>query len=600
MADHVSKPPLLADLTVLCIDGTKASDSATFAYQLELAGRTIAKQADRVAIRNLLTLVGPTPDGTIRAPGPPGDVFPFKTQDFATLPIRKEPLPKSTQRIAYVLLPQGEVTGNKTDFSDSALGGGDKEARTKVARHNSNLLKYLCLAPGVSQVGTDAAYLDFATSDNVSTDILYLSGHGSMSGVVCGEAEAYMPYFELMWVVRPELQSIAKGPYTSPFWIVIGACFSMRPASAEIWLRYLKEQDVPIRGILGYQTTSPLADPSSEINRLFAQGLAQGKTFIEAWGKANGNNEKWTAAAFDHAKDDTLTVLRDLKRGDDTSGLPPPKESRVLRFYEQGRSVPVEITPPVALMLVNHWDISMMLDEDPPNSGKMKWDWRDQGLITNIDFTEDTFKTAIAQGDNASKYVNNATWKNLGEALPNLVSQWEANQRLCPTRIIKVSVFPPFSAPFAGGFQTGDVVEIAMVHVRQTYKKVTPDLKDVFDIVQIYGVSPDKIDYKIPGLDGSSKQKQAAHARNRIRFVRPPGRDPFEPASVALRFKRDAASKHYLWFWFSVRVERDQQVIFDNDFDGFILNPGSPHTCSPPMTPEDPMPPESIWTPPPP
>jgi hypothetical protein len=595
MGDNVSKPPLQADLTVLCVDGTKASDSAMFAYRLELAGKSIKPAANRAAIQNLLTLVGSDPPQIdIQAPGGDPAVFPFPAAALSNLPFKKEALPGSQQRIAYVLLPQGEVgAGNKADFTDSGLGPGSASDHYRTAQHNSELLKRLCLAPGISNAGTASAQLDFATSSNVGTDILYLSGHGSMAGVVCGEADYYMPYFELLSLVKDEFQSIAKGDFRSPFWIVIGSCFSMRPSHAEIWLRFLTNQAVPLRGLLGYQTTSPLADISAEINRVFAQRLGEGDTFLAAWQKANQSSEGWTGMAFDHAKNDTLTSLRDLKRGTDTSTSPPPPGQRNLRFYEQGRDALVQITPPTALLTVHHWEqgFGMVGDPTPP-----PWNWNEI-LVTNIDFTEDKFNKAIADDPmNNGQLVSNGSWQGVGIATLIAIPPGDVMTRLCPGRIFKVRLFPPFTKDFQSGFQDGDEIELGLVHVRQTYTKLRVNFLSVFDIIQVDGVSTGQTVYGIPPPDSSLGNVQAAFVRNRIVLERPTGRLPFEPVSVTVRYKTANASQHFLWFWFSVKVRRNGTELFAHDFDNFIITAGSGHhQCSDPMGSQDPLPAEDVW-----
>ena len=55
---YVSKPPVKADLNVLCVDGTRPTDSAAFFNYLESAGKRIKNREDRVVIQNLLSLIG--------------------------------------------------------------------------------------------------------------------------------------------------------------------------------------------------------------------------------------------------------------------------------------------------------------------------------------------------------------------------------------------------------------------------------------------------------------------------------------------------------------------------------------------------------------
>src|SRR5262249_21262504 len=146
----VSKPPVDADLNVLCVDGTRPTDSAAFYNYLESAGKRLK---DKVNIQNLLSLLPTEMSGTINAPaGVKSEVLTF--DGLKTMPVKKTSLPGSSKRLVHVLLPQGEVLSDKTEFTDKALGGATAEDRQKVAKQNSELLKRLCLAPGVSNPGT--------------------------------------------------------------------------------------------------------------------------------------------------------------------------------------------------------------------------------------------------------------------------------------------------------------------------------------------------------------------------------------------------------------------------------------------------------------
>ena len=589
---YVSKPPVKADLNVLCVDGTRPTDSAAFFNYLESAGKRIKNREDRVVIQNLLSLIGSEMGGAIKAPTRADEkVFPFGAERMKTLPIKKTSLPGSRQRIAHVLLPQGEVTGSKTDFSDPALGSTKEERRT-AAELNSKLLMRLCLAPGVSNAGTASAQFDFATGGNTSTDILYLSGHGSMAGAVCGEADDYMKYFELLLLVTEEFLGLAGANLVPPMWMVTGACFSMRPAHAEIWLRFFDKQRVPLRGILGYQTTSPLADASAEINRRFANALAEGMTFIQAWQKANGSNDAWTALAFQHATNDTLTSLRNLKRGTAGSDVPAPKD-RQLFFHQQG-SPPhaVRIEPPVALLEVHHWEGGMLLMMDPgvPPQPFATWSKR---LITNLDFTEEKFKAEAEKSD--GKYVSNDSWKACfgGKRLIDLGSSWD--HRFCGRHFYAVVFFPPFTEPFTNGFQPGDHFELSVVHVRQTYPKAV-NLVSIFELLRINGQPYREVKHDIPSPSGA-RDKQSGRVRNRIRFACPAGNSGFEPARIVVRYKKEAAAQQYLWFWFAVKIERAGKTIFEHNFDNFIMTT-SQHGCEP-LDPRDPTPEgddTDVWT----
>jgi len=588
---YVSKPPVDADLTVLCVDGTSPTDSAAFFNYLQAAGKRIKKTADRVNIQNLLALISGEMSGTINAPaGTNGDIFPFGPERMKTLPIKKTALPGTRARIAHVLLPQGEVTGDKTDFADTLLGATADE-RKDAAKRNSDLLMRLCLAPGVSNAGTASAYVDFANGSNTSTDIMYLSGHGSMAGSLAGEADWYMHYFQLLLLINPEFIGIAKATLVPPLWIVIGACFSMRQVHGEIWLRFFQNQSRTLRGILGYQTVSPLADASAEINRRFANALADGKTFIEAWQLANGGNDGWTALAFDHAKNDTLTYLRDLKRGTVPSDVPAPQD-RQLRFYEQRSTagVVVGIELPVALFEIHRWDTEMLAVGEPGEPIKPEGMWL-KSLVTNLDFTKDAFEAEAEKS--AGKYVSNASWASARSQtrLTDLGLEW--HHRFEPTHFYAIVMYPPFIEPFKDGFQDGDQIEFSLVHVRQTYPKAV-DFTSIFDLLFINGQKQSDVKHDIPAPN-RERDKQSSKVRNRLRFACPLGNSGFEPARFVVRYRKENASKGYLWFWFAVKIERGGKTIFEKDFDTFVMEAASHGFL--PQSPSDPVPDDGsdVW-----
>jgi hypothetical protein len=562
---YVSKPPFEADLNVLCVDGTRPTDSAAFFNYLESAGKRIKKSADRVSIQNLLSLLGTEMSGTINAPaGTNGGIFPFDADRMKTLPVKKAFLPGSGRRIAHVLLPQGEVLGSKTEFTDTALGASN-DARRKAAALNSDLLKRLCLAPGVSNPRTATAQLDFATPANTSTDLLYLSGHGSMAGSISGEADAYMKFFEVLLLISEEFDAIARADLVPPLWMVIGSCFSLRPTHAEIWLRFFQKQKVPMRGILGYQTVSPLADASAEINRIFANALAEGNTLIQAWAKANGGNDRWTALAFDYAKDDTLTSLRDLKRNNRASAVPGANDRKLYFFQKGSTGELVRIEPPVALLEIQHWEEGVeMLGEPGEAPQPTPWHWR-KVLVSNLDFTPEAFEAAAK--DSGGKYVSNQSWQSARPAsrMLKLGSDW--SHRFTPSHFYGIGIYPPFTEPFKDGFQAGDQIEISVVHVRQTYSKVI-GFKDVFDLMRINGKSLKEVKYEFPA-PGRARDKMSSRAWNRLRFACPSG---FEPARIVVRYRKETAPRNYLWFWFAIRIERKGAAIFETDFDNFIMS----------------------------
>jgi len=240
----------------------------------------------------------------------------------------------------------------------------------------------------------------------------------------------------------------------------VGACYSMRPAHAEIWLRYLNNLNIPLWGFLGYQMTSPLADNSAEINRQFANALATGSTFL------NACRPQTRTPAIHRAGPPWCSITPRMTPSprcaiSSAARHPPP---RLFPLWAVGRCAshdttrkapdPVQINAPPALMVFHQWSFGF---------------WQ-QMLVTNVDFTQTSFDTAAAKSN--GKLVNNS-WGVLNSCnsspwldpkKQNLTSMSEWNQALCPNQTYRFSVFPPFNSNFQNGYQDGDTIELSMVH----------------------------------------------------------------------------------------------------------------------------------------
>jgi len=596
----VSKPKAKEELYVLCIDGTEASDSAAFFAYVQRAGLQAKRSEDRVAVRNLLDLIGEENKGEIADPlgkkQPDGSPAPplFSANDMKTLPIEPIAVPGSKSHKVRILLPQGKVTGSQTTYADPALGSDTTQHET-IAKKNSRLLETLILAPGVSKTEGSSWHLDFAKMGGQSTDVLYLSGHGSMAGTICGESGppdhhifGYMDYFKLTNVIQDDYLRIGTSGVVPPRWIVIASCYSMREIHAEIWLRLFKQQKrLAVRGILGYQTTAPLSQAAVKINWKFAEALGKGATFIHAWKHAHDDGgkgalrEKWTAAAFDYSESDTLLTLRDLKTGKAPASV---GKGDLYHHSQKARIGPIAIRPPSVFLELHHWDFS------PPA------EWT-KALITNLDRTEATAE--FAKKDDPL-YVSNGSWQACkGKTGLAGMSWWE--HKFCPSNIYAVQVFPPFREEFENGFRDAkqtepeklDELELSLVHVRHTYPKCFA-FESVFDVLGVNReVAGKGQNFWIPGVEADpklGKDAQQAKVLSRIRMRCPSSRTGFQPARLVLRYKLKNKDIGYLWFWLRVRILRDGAAIFDEDLDSFIISPET-HDIEI-MKPDAPFPPE--------
>lgn len=545
---EVSRPPRVPDLIVLSVDGTDPVDSVSFIDLMKAAAR---KQ--KLVVANLLDFVDTRSPEEIKSPtnGSTAGPFPFSKEDVSRLPMEPVTRKLGGKTVkARVLMPQGLVTGDKNTYSDENLGSDKQGAAAK----NSLLTEYLSLAPGVT-----GAHLDFARPGGMSTDILYLSGHGGMSGNVVGEAPDYTRYFTLNKLATEDLLKLAATDLVAPMWIVIAACFSLRRGHCEIWARYFAKQKAPVRGILGYQLTSPTAANSVAVNVQFARELSNGKSFLDAWGATHRRLQlggRWTALVFDDTKNDTLVSISNERSS--PKGAPA---QRKLLFYSDENGKPssheVRVTPPRALLEVFNW------------IGGLAPRW-EKFMITNIDHTKTTFDQDAARLNDPG-LVNNASW---GQCLgvTRLVDFDEGHLNFYgffQHEVYRVQLFPPFAGAFVHGFEEGDEVELSVVHVRRDYSH-RYNFRELFAVHSVNGTravgttkGADRANYSIkePSAHGFP-----AHWKGTVRFSVPGA--GFAPAKISMIFQ---PRQNFLWFWLSVSVIRRGVEIFQHDFDSYII-----------------------------
>lgn len=576
---QVSRPPRRV-LNVLCVDGTEGHDSIAFVRLMKWVGRT-----QGITIRNLLSYLPPfaTNQGKdpkkssegIAAPasgvvGPTRSVFdpvnqtmtsralfPFSSAQAAKLPMKHccrklKYMKASESQCAFVLLPQGEVKGKVNRFDDAILGT-NTTSREQTAKDNSLIMEYLCLAPGVANANTASAKLDFArsTASHQVTDFLYLSGHGGMSGNIVGEDPYYM-FFSQLNLARNEFNKISKTSLVAPLWIVLASCFSLRRVHCELWARYFAEQSIPVRGILGYRRTSPLAAQAVIINQRFVLNLKEGRTILDSWQRAHiRHRDRWTALVFDYAKNDTLVFLADSPNVRHT---PTAQEKQQLYFYYgkktgslSGRK-PVKINPPEALLEFHHV--------------KKGGNWR-KFLITNVDFSEVKLSSYLTANP-GSALENNHSWREV-TGIKRMIDFSSSILNFSPFfygKEFRISLFPPFSSHFSQGYATGDQIGLTVVHVRRDHSKRVR-FSELFEVLKVNG-------QPAAGSNHSIVQDSGSRYPDTIRMGPPQG-GPFKPASIEVRFKSKKPKGGYLWFWFGVSVQRGGAEIFRHDFDNFTI-----------------------------
>lgn len=581
---HISRPPLKDGFTLLCIDCTESQDSVSFSRWLKWAGR---KRGFR--IRNLLSYLGPFRNGIptkdprksktkIYWPALLNNIpsnFPFNPM---MLPMRFIQFPKIGGD--FIMLPQGEVKGKENNLEDILLEDpsvtNTYDVKRNQASKNCKFIQHFVLAPGVLDPGNpNDARLDFSTinKNDKPVDFVYLSGHGGMSGSTCGEIDN-MDFFRTINLVKKEFQDLAGDTLRiPPLWIIIAACFSLRQIHCELWARYFKKQNIPIRGILGYQLTAPPAKSCLGINKRFGIELGQGKSVIESWRNAHNTEElkkKWTALAVDYSKDDTLESLYKFKQNRTI------ESKGTLYFYDNdnfkvnGSKINVgkkiEIKPPVALMEMHNW----IRSDSASISGVNLWTWK-RFLITNIDFNKSIFENYLRKNPSSS-LVQNSSWANCsgGHSIINLSSEEKELEDLLNfypfihNEIYQISLYPPFNSNFRNGFKKDDEINFSLIHVRRNYSKKTVNFKDIFRIILINGQTANlNVNYWLDKEEGS-------HKEDTIR-IKAPIDNSCKPVKIALLFKPARVKRLYLWFWFGVVIRRASVKIFKYDFNSFTI-----------------------------
>ncbi len=169
---------------------------------------------------------------------------------------------------------------------------------------------YILTAPAVRIKGTSH-----------TASFLYVSSHGWLGGFSRGDMSAEHPgalpvptssLFPPTARYLPQQAYFAIGKidakgksFAGPEWIVLAQCSTLNANTWSMWARVMARSSPQVRGVLGYEESSPEALSSVPIAESFFTGLKANKTFYEAWIDANpGKN--WAALVHKDAMKDTL------------------------------------------------------------------------------------------------------------------------------------------------------------------------------------------------------------------------------------------------------------------------------------------------------
>lgn len=156
--------------------------------------------------------------------------------------------------------------------------------------------------------------------------LLYLSSHGWLGGYARGDQ--LQPYPEALpappAVPVPGLTDDPRKEYVpaaayfvigkldvggkafaGPEWIILAQCSTLNNTTWAMWARVMARSNPQVRGVLGYEESSPDANASIAIADAFFNKLKAKMTFYEAW-KAANPGQNWAALVHEDAMGDTL------------------------------------------------------------------------------------------------------------------------------------------------------------------------------------------------------------------------------------------------------------------------------------------------------
>jgi hypothetical protein len=300
------------------VDGTSEVDSVAFANNLTL-------KRDFGGWRNVLDFLDSDPFDETRLLDPAHVYLPIVKLDAAARPdpqgvavvcpggvgcsgIDEKWKVYDPSGTVWEVPPKGVMPVRRTYGRDTAL------------EQSAKMIQDFLLAPAVRIDRDGSAALlgnrELRADDRVfRASLLYVSSHGWLGGFMRGEEpnhwpqaepeqarEGQMPYHKYFVVGEVDKKGLA---FSGPSWIVLGQCSTLNSATWAMWARVMARSDPPVRGILGYEESSPEARASIGIAVSFFRELRSGKSFLEAWQIANAG-QHWAAIVHADALRDKL------------------------------------------------------------------------------------------------------------------------------------------------------------------------------------------------------------------------------------------------------------------------------------------------------
>jgi hypothetical protein len=214
------------------------------------------------------------------------------------------------------ILPQG-VDGKGLD---PLWPGPDLNANDAQIRAAGTVMQTFILSPGADQAAS--ALSD--TGQGVTADVVFISSHGGSSGNMVTEA----PYYPIFDVAQ---SASGSRQFAGPAWLLLSNCNTLKPQTHNDWLTLMTGPQ-PLRGVVGFQDTCPLAPGSASLFKTFIEQLALGRTLRAAWERAvtqHVDAERWVVLCHENAKDDRMATWN----ADKLTSI--PATSQVMLFDKQ-------------------------------------------------------------------------------------------------------------------------------------------------------------------------------------------------------------------------------------------------------------------------
>jgi hypothetical protein len=266
----------------------------------------------------------------------------------------------------------------KWTVSPPALGmTRETVGRHTAAEESAGAMEEFILQPAVQVDSGVGSILSGKTlkpgAASFSARLLYVSSHGWLGGFMKGNGlspfpaaeppdarETYVPFQSYFQIGRIDTSGRA---FAGPVWIVLAQCSTVNTATWAMWARVMGRSTPPVRGILGYEESSPDASSSVGIAGAFFANLRKKKDFLSAWRSANAG-QHWAAIVHKDAHKDTLVSFPDedlpastlgdyigyvpsIPNGQAIVDSPPPFQLQLFRVRHKGKpdELLVEVRP---------------------------------------------------------------------------------------------------------------------------------------------------------------------------------------------------------------------------------------------------------------